>query len=348
MAEYMLLGLFDNVSITADVIEEVRQLGVDDDDVTVMSNVPYASKFFGRKTPHQRFLPFVLGGALLGALLAAFISLGTPALYPIHVGGQALTPFPPTAIMFFELIALCTMVVTFIGFLLQNRFPVLTRQMYDERITDGYIGVQIVARESLVEQIVNVFEAHHAHVIKREDAAEYKPNRMRYPLFLGGVGAAGLVALVIPLLLTYDIVRLPWINTMKDTVAVGNQEGPRRAAPADSVPIQGPVLIAGQPATAPLPVTDASLERGKILYGINCSMCHGLQGDLQGAEVGKYFPEIPALVSERVQNLSDEEIFLTITNGQNRMPSLAENLDPGETWDIVNYVRSLGAGPGGQ
>jgi mono/diheme cytochrome c family protein len=141
---------------------------------------------------------------------------------------------------------------------------------------------------------------------------------------------------------------LPWINTMKDTVAVGNQEGPRRAAPADSVPIQGPVLIAGQPATAPLPVTDASLERGKILYGINCSMCHGLQGDLQGAEVGKYFPEIPALVSERVQNLSDEEIFLTITNGQNRMPSLAENLDPGETWDIVNYVRSLGAGPGGQ
>ncbi len=45
--------------------------------------------------------------------------------------------------MFFELIALCTMVVSFIGFLLQNRFPILVQQMYDERITDGYIGVQV-------------------------------------------------------------------------------------------------------------------------------------------------------------------------------------------------------------
>ncbi len=133
---------------------------------------------------------------------------------------------------------------------------------------------------------------------------------------------------------------------MEDTVAVGAQEGPRRAAPAESIPIQGPVLIAGQPATAPLPATDASLERGKILYGINCAMCHGLQGDLQGAEVGKYFPEIPALVSDRVQSLSDEEIFVIVTNGKNRMPSLAENLNPGDTWDIINYVRSLARGVG--
>jgi mono/diheme cytochrome c family protein len=34
-----------------------------------------------------------------------------------------------------------------------------------------------------------------------------------------------------------------------------------------------------------------------------------------------------------------------ITNGKNRMPSLAENLSPGDTWDIVNYVRSLSGAP---
>ncbi len=211
----------------------------------------------------------------------------------------------------------------------------------DERITDGYLGVQVVAQESQVDPIVHIFEAHHARVVKRDDAAPYQPKRLRYMLFWGALGTGGLVALVIPLLLTYDVVRVPWIDTMKDTVAVGAQEGPRRAAPAEAIPIQGPVLIAGRPASAPLPATDASLERGKILYGINCAMCHGLQGDLQGAEVGKYFPEIPALISDDVQSLSDEDIFLTVTNGLNRMPSLAENLTPGDTWDIINYVRSL-------
>jgi mono/diheme cytochrome c family protein len=341
MAEFMLLGLFDNVSITSDVIEEMKQLGVKDGDVSILSNVPYSPKYFGRKPPHQRFLPWVLGGFLLGVALGAFIAIGTPALYPLHVGAQPYVPFPPSAFVFFELIALCTIVVSFIGFVVQNRFPVLHKEMYDERITDGYIGVQVLAQEAQVDPIVKIFEGHHAHVVKREDAAEYRPKPLRYFLFLGAVGTGGLILLVIPLLLTYQVVRLPWIDTMKDTVAVGAQEGPRRAAPAASIPIQGPVLIAGQSASAPLPATDTSLERGKILFGINCAMCHGPKGDLQGGEVGKYFPEIPALISDSVQSLSDQEIFLTVTNGRNRMPSLAENLTPGDTWDIINYVRSL-------
>jgi mono/diheme cytochrome c family protein len=341
MAEFMLLGLFDNVSITADVIEEMRQLGVKDDSVTILSNIPYAPEFFGRKPPRKRFLPWALAGFLLGVALGAFIAVGTPALYPLHVGAQSYAPFPPSAFIFFELTALCTIVVSFIGFVIENRFPVLYKEMYDERITDGYIGVQVVAQESQVDPIVKIFEAHHAHVVKREDAAAYRPKPLRYFLFLGAVGTGGLVLILIPLLLTYQVVRIPWIDNMKDTVAVGAQEGPRRAAPAEAIPIQGPVLIAGQPASAPLPATDTSLERGKILFGINCAMCHGPKGDLQGGEVGKYFPEIPALISDRVQSLSDQQIFLTITNGRNRMPSLAENLTPGDTWDIINYVRSL-------
>jgi mono/diheme cytochrome c family protein len=306
-----------------------------------MSNVPYASKFLGRKTPPQRFLPFVIGGVMLGVALAAFISFGTPALYPIHVGGQSLSPLPPTAIMFFELVALCTMVVSFIGFILQNRFPILGQQKYDERITDGYLGVQVVAQESQVDQIVKAFLR---RITPASSNVMMPPLPAETPPLYAVLGRAWywwVVALVIPLLLTYDVVRVPWIDTMKDTVSVGAQQGPRRAAPAEAIPIQGPVLIAGRPASAPLPATDASLERGKILYGINCAMCHGLQGDLQGAEVGKYFPEIPALISDRVQNLPDEDIFLTVTNGLNRMPSLAENLTPGDTWDIINYVRSL-------
>lgn len=341
MAELMLLGLFDNVETTADVLDEVRALGVQDEQMTVMSNVPYSPKIFARKPARLWFLPFTLGGAAIGALLAFFITFLTPQIYPLHVGGQELTPVPPSAIVFFELISLCTMLGAFIGFLLQNRFPILTRRMYDERITEGYIGVEVRAPLDVAERVVKVFEAHHARVIQREDAANFKPQGIRHLLFWGAVATGGLVALVAPLLLTYDIIRIPWFNGMAETVGVGAQEGPRLAAPAEAVPIQGPVLIAGEPATKPLPATATSLERGRTLFGINCAMCHGMQGDRQGAEVGKYFPEIPASLAARAATLSDQELFLVISKGKNRMPSLAENLNPGETWDIVNYVRSL-------
>ena len=344
MAEFMLLGLFDNVPVTADVIDRVRELGIGDDRMTVMSNVPYSARFFGRKPVRSWFVPFALGGTAVGIALAFFITFITPKIYPIHVGGQGLTPVPPTAIIFFEFMALFTMLGAFTGFLLQNRFPILTRQMYDERITDGYIGLEVRAPEELAEQVVAVFESHHARVIKREDAAAFKPQGIRHLLFWGAVVTGGAMTLIVPLLLTYDVVRLPWINKMDNTVAIGLQEGPRLAVPAESVPIQGPVLIAGEPATKPLPATEVSIQRGQMLYDINCRMCHGEDGDPQDAGVGRYFQEVPNPLGARVPNLTDEDIFMIITLGKNRMPSLAENLSSGETWDIVNYVRTLSVG----
>ncbi|MCL4239195.1 MAG: DUF3341 domain-containing protein [Anaerolineae bacterium] len=342
MADFLLLGLFDNVETTADVVDEVRALGVPDEQMTVMSHVPYSSKIFARKPVRLWFLPFVLGGAALGALVAFFLTYGTSYLYPIEVGGQGLNPVPPTAIIYFEMISLFSMLGAFAGFLLQNRFPILTRRMYDERISDGYIGLEVCAPLAVAEQVVTVFEAHHARVIKREDAAAFKPQGIRHLLFWGAVGTGGLVAVLVPLLLSYDIVRVPWINKMDDTVVVRAQEGPRLAAPVGAVPVQGPVFIAGEPATAPLPASEVSLQRGQMLYGTNCAMCHGLQGDRAGAEVGKYFPEIPQSLGARAAILSDQDLFRVIRLGRNRMPGLAENLSPGETWDIVNYVRSLG------
>ncbi|HVO70744.1 MAG TPA: c-type cytochrome, partial [Aggregatilineaceae bacterium] len=332
--------------ITADVIDEVRELGIDDEQITVMSNAPYAPKLFGRKGPRQLFLPFVLGGLLLGILLAGFLVVGTPYLYRIRVGGQAYSPVPPSAFVTFEVISLSVMVVSFIGFLLQSRLPKLTRQMYDERITDGYIGVEVNAPATVAEKVVAVFEAHHAHVIKREGAAEFPPAGIRVPLFWGVIGVGGLILLLVPLLFSYQIVKVPWINNMKNTIVTGSQEGPRRAAPAEVVPIQGPRLINGQPATAPLPATAASIERGKMLFDINCAMCHGPDGKGDGL-IAHYLPETADLTSHNIQNLTDDQIFLVITNGKNRMPSWQENLSPGDTWDIINYMRTLGEASGG-
>jgi high-affinity iron transporter len=105
--------------------------------------------------------------------------------------------------------------------------------------------------------------------------------------------------------------------------------------------VQGPVLIEGEPATLPISPTVNSLQRGKVLFEIHCALCHG-QGGAGDGPLVKYFTPKPAdLTSDKVQTLSASELFLVITEGTKTMPSLIENLDPGERWDVINYVRTL-------
>ena len=342
MADQILLGLFGNIEVTADVVDDLREIGIADEQVTIMSNVPFSEKLFGRQPARLWFLPFMLAGALGGALIGWFLTSVTPDLYPIHVGGQELTPLPPSAIIFFEFIAMGTMLASFIGFLIQGRFPILVREMYDPRITEGYIGVQVVASDGLADGVAGVFEKNAAYDVIREDAAAFKPQGIRHLFFWGGVATAGLGLLLIPLLLSYDVIEVPWVNTMKDTVVVQFQEGPRLAAPEEAVSMDGPLLIDNEPATAPLPATENSLARGDGLFSIYCSVCHGVTGGGDGI-VSRNFPGqyVPALNDGNADRLSDADIFVIVTNGRGMMPSLAEQLDAGETWDIINYVRTL-------
>ena len=58
--------------------------------------------------------------------------------------------------------------------------------------------------------------------------------------------------------------------------------------------------------------------------------------------MSSYFSPRPAdLTGEEEQNLSDQDIFLVITQGRGVMPSLSENLSAQERWDVINYLRTL-------
>lgn len=350
MADRLIFGLFPNVDPTARAVAGLQAMGIADEQMTILSAVPYSPRMFGRKAPRSRYLPFLGVGALGGLAIALFIAVVTPTLYPLEVGGQPIVaPFPPTAILTFEFVALGTMVMAFVGFLVQARMPRLEPAIYDERITDGYIGLGVRASERLTDEITDLFRTHGAIDVRLEDPVLLQPRGRRSLGFLGALALAGLVALLIPLLLTYNVIDIPWFNAMKNSPGIGYQEGPRLAAPEGAVPFQGPRLVAGEPATAPLEATENSLQRGGVLYGAYCSICHGYADGSPGS-LSDYFPEVPPINSQRVQSLEPAHVFRTITTGLNRMPSLAEQLTTGETWDIANYVLSLeeGAPPAGQ
>ncbi len=154
------------------------------------------------------------------------------------------------------------------------------------------------------------------------------------------------ILLGIVLLFTYDIIKIEWISFMEIQPSYRPMEDPL-PVPARSIPIEGPVTIAGMLPENPMPGDEASITRGANLFEIHCQMCHGQTGEGTGPIAAFLIKFKPAnLTSPVVQSKSDGSIFLTITNGlEGRMPPLNENLTVSERWDVVNFVRTLQAEP---
>ena len=339
MAEVQLLGLFHEATPTGDTIEQLRQAGVTDEKITVMSGIPYRSDVLGRPHPHRRVGGIALIGGVLGLAIGLFLSVGIFLLYPLVQGGQPVVPIPPTLIILFELTMLGTMFAAFFGLLGENRFPIFKSQMYDPRITEGHIGVLAQVDEPLADRVEQILRDNGAHHMRRE-AYEERTDR-RLTMFWAGLLTALVVLAAVILLFAYDVVKLQVPTQMANQDSIAYLQGPRLAAPAAAVPVQGPVLIAGQPASEPVAPTADSLQRGQVLFGIHCQLCHGKDAKGDGPLSGYFNPHPADLTSSRVKDLTDQQIFTVITNGFYPMPSLAENLDPSERWDVINYLRTL-------
>ena len=167
--------------------------------------------------------------------------------------------------------------------------------------------------------------------------------RLRRGLLIIGLVLA---PFVVGLLFTFEIIKIRFPTDMADQASVNDQEGPRRLPPDGAVPVQGLAVIPEEFPVNPVPADEVSLQRGAILYGIHCQMCHGAQGHGDGP-LATYFDRTPQnLTSPHVTAEFDGLVYLTLAQGFGQMPALAENLTPRERWDVVNYVRTLPFGSG--
>jgi len=90
----------------------------------------------------------------------------------------------------------------------------------------------------------------------------------------------------------------------------------------------------------PLPVNEKTLLTGQKRYDTYCSPCHGNYGKGDSRLRGQ-FPNPPTLMSEKVLNWTDGNIYHIITNGQNVMASYAKQISRDDRWAIVHYIRAL-------
>ncbi len=96
----------------------------------------------------------------------------------------------------------------------------------------------------------------------------------------------------------------------------------------------------------PVAATPASVAAGQQLYRKYCQFCHGVSGKGDGPAIPKGVT--PSDLSDKVWDRgdSDGEIFHVIQVGAGpkfQMKGLKGKITEQDTWNIVNYVRTLGA-----
>lgn len=98
----------------------------------------------------------------------------------------------------------------------------------------------------------------------------------------------------------------------------------------------------GRPvAEVPVPVTAATLRRGRERFDIYCAVCHDRTGYGDGVPIRRGFPRPPSLHQERLRKAPAGHFFDVVTRGFGAMYPYADRVPVADRWAIVAYVRAL-------
>ena len=160
-----LMALLADATQTAQAIDDLHALGIEDRKIVVLSGVPYPERALGRHTEWLALPWIVLAGAIGGFVFGLFLAVITPHLYRLDVGGHPPAAFPPAAIVVFVFTMMATIVSTFLGVLWEMDFPRFGRAPYHNLVTDGNLAVLLEIPAGLQPKARAILEAHHGHHI---------------------------------------------------------------------------------------------------------------------------------------------------------------------------------------
>ena len=166
----MLLALFPDIDPAAQAVEKLREIGVNDQHVNVISGIPVAEAMLGRPKQPSNVPRLAMGGAVGGLGVGIFLAFWTPSAYPLNVGLQALIPGPPSIVVLFEMTMLGMLISTFLGVFLDSRFPSYEPKDYVPEISDGKIAILIECQPVEEDEIKAAMTRLGAESVKHTEA----------------------------------------------------------------------------------------------------------------------------------------------------------------------------------
>jgi len=166
------LAVFKSIDPAAEAIGKLRELGIQEDEMNVLSGLPYTSEMLGRSKVWSMIPKFSVAGFLGGFVISLLLNWGTVLQYPLHVGGMPLYPIPTTLVLTFEISMLGLLAFTFLGVIWECGFPSFGKKVYSKEISDGYIGVEFNCPSDIHTQVHEALSALGAEWIHRTEAVD--------------------------------------------------------------------------------------------------------------------------------------------------------------------------------
>jgi mono/diheme cytochrome c family protein len=116
-----------------------------------------------------------------------------------------------------------------------------------------------------------------------------------------------------------------------------------KANPTQEKPSEEPRMTAEDAAKKnPISPTPEGLAEARKLFGYNCAMCHGKNGDGKGDLAADMKLELRDWRDpSSLEKVTDGELFWVVSNGKGKMPGEGDRTPQKTRWNFVNLVRSF-------
>jgi hypothetical protein len=171
MALRDVLGLYSELDEAIAGVDKLAEIGIHREDFEVLSNAPYPEGAFGHDHSTSRLGLWPVVGACCGFAVGLLVTGGTQVVYPMVTDGKPLFSIPPMVVIMYEGTMLAAVIFTVLGAIFESRLPRFVRDVYDTRITDGYVGILVHAPEERLDSTIDVLRSTGAEDVKLAGAA---------------------------------------------------------------------------------------------------------------------------------------------------------------------------------
>ena len=321
----------------------------------------------------------VLVGGLAGLASGLLLQWWTNAVdYPLNISAKPIFSLPANIPVIFELTVLFAGLCAFFGVLVLNllpshHHPLFTSERFHRATSDGFfISVEAADERFVLDDVTALLRSAGATSVETLFDAPAAESRLPRVIVFGGVivVVVSLVPFALfmrarvttsptpPVLLLQDMVAQPKYLAQAESALFTNHRAYRDQV-AGTVAVEdttddtllwqgrvGDAFATTLPASVPL--SEATMQRGRERFGIYCAPCHGLAGAGDGPVArradelreGTWVPPTP-LGMDHVRAQPLGQLVSTITNGIRNMPGYGPQIAPQDRWAIALYVKAL-------
>jgi hypothetical protein len=136
-------ALYPTPEAAQQAVSDLRDAGVNDNQITIMSSEPMEEYEFGQRE-RGTWMPWLAGlGAAVGLVSGYLLTSVTQTLWPINTGGMPIVSGWTNLIVIFELTMLGAVLTTVVTLLITARLPSRLSSFYDPEISEGNILIGI-------------------------------------------------------------------------------------------------------------------------------------------------------------------------------------------------------------